>query len=171
LWIYQEIITKLRPDLIIETGTHLGGSALFMAHLLDQLDHGELITIDIKKRECPQHERITYLQASSVSELATKNVQKRARGLARIMVVLDSAHNRSHVKQELHLYAKLVRPVGSYLIVEDTNHSLVRQPSSENNPATAVANFLNTTTDFLPDKSCEKHYLTFNPGGYLKRIK
>jgi cephalosporin hydroxylase len=47
LWIYQEIIAEIRPKLIIETGTHLGGSALFLAHMLDILGYGEVITIDI----------------------------------------------------------------------------------------------------------------------------
>jgi cephalosporin hydroxylase len=50
LWIYQEIIGEIRPDLILETGTHLGGSALFLAHLLDSLGSGSIVTIDIRAR-------------------------------------------------------------------------------------------------------------------------
>ena len=46
LWVYQEIIHELRPDLIIETGTYRGGSGLFMASICDLIDHGRLITID-----------------------------------------------------------------------------------------------------------------------------
>jgi cephalosporin hydroxylase len=33
LWIYQELIFKLQPDLIVECGTWAGGSSLFMAHM------------------------------------------------------------------------------------------------------------------------------------------
>src|SRR4051812_13108501 len=66
LWIYQEIIFEVRPDLIIETGTRFGGSALFMAQVFDFLGKGEIITIDIDdtitRRE---HPRITYVHGSS----------------------------------------------------------------------------------------------------------
>jgi len=33
--IYQEIMFEVKPDLIMETGTYRGGSALFFAHLCD----------------------------------------------------------------------------------------------------------------------------------------
>ena len=31
-WVYQELMYELRPDLIVETGTYLGGSALLFGH-------------------------------------------------------------------------------------------------------------------------------------------
>src|SRR5262245_66493979 len=66
LWIYQEIISEIRPDLIIETGTRFGGSALFMAHILDLLGKGEIITIDIDSTlSRPIHPRIKYVHGSS----------------------------------------------------------------------------------------------------------
>ena len=62
LWIFQEIITETEPDLIIETGTHQGGSALFLASICDLLGKGEILTIDtIERPERPRHPRITYL--------------------------------------------------------------------------------------------------------------
>src|SRR5690348_1963686 len=48
LWIYQEILYELRPDLILETGTAAGGSAMFLAAICDQLDHGQIVTVDIE---------------------------------------------------------------------------------------------------------------------------
>ena len=47
MWIYQELIWKIKPDFIIETGTYRGGSALYYAHLFDLQGHGEVITIDV----------------------------------------------------------------------------------------------------------------------------
>ena len=51
LWIYQEIIFELirnnKPLVIIETGTHLGGSALFLACICDSIGNGRIISIDI----------------------------------------------------------------------------------------------------------------------------
>ncbi len=63
---YQEIIHEIRPDLIIETGTHQGGSALFFASILDLIGRGQVISIDVATRNTrPPHPRITYLVGSS----------------------------------------------------------------------------------------------------------
>lgn len=66
LWIYQEILHELRPALVVETGTYLGGSAYFLASICDLLDGGEIITVDAARQpNLPQHPRITYLNGTS----------------------------------------------------------------------------------------------------------
>jgi Cephalosporin hydroxylase len=40
LWIYQELLHELEPDLIVETGTAESGSALFLASICDLVDKG-----------------------------------------------------------------------------------------------------------------------------------
>ena len=66
LWSYQEIVAETRPDLIVETGTWRGGSALFLAGLLDALGDGTVISIDIERRgEPPRHPRVEYWLGSS----------------------------------------------------------------------------------------------------------
>ena|SRR5689334_4975503 len=170
LWIYQEIIAELRPDLIIETGTLMGGSALYMAHLLDITGKGEIITIDIQARTPrPDHPRIKYVTGSSTdagliqSLLADRPDETR-------LVILDSDHSKAHVLNELHLLSPYVS-LGSYLIVEDTNlNGHPAFPSFGEGPYEAVEEFLSTRTDFAVDRSREKFLLTFNPKGYLKRI-
>jgi hypothetical protein len=68
LWIYQEIIFSLKPDVIIETGTLYDGSALYLASLLDLIGHGRVISIDFQRRlDRPRHPRVTYITGSSVS--------------------------------------------------------------------------------------------------------
>src|SRR5215211_5565130 len=62
LWVYQEIIWENRPDWIIETGSWMGGSALYLAEQLEQIG-GQLISIDIDGRDRPAHPRITWLHA------------------------------------------------------------------------------------------------------------
>ena len=47
LWIYQEIIYETEPEVIVETGTHGGGSALFLAHMCDLANRGRVISVDI----------------------------------------------------------------------------------------------------------------------------
>ena len=60
LWVTQEVISALRPSLIIETGTNRGGSSLFYAHLMDLLGHGSVITMDVKKMHNISHPRVAY---------------------------------------------------------------------------------------------------------------
>jgi cephalosporin hydroxylase len=170
LWIYQEILYEVRPELIIETGTYLGGSALFLASICDLLGHGVVITVDPDRREgLPEHPRITYLTGSSTSRSIVKTIRDRAQGKTPVMVILDSDHRQQHVANELAAYAPLVTP-GSYLVVEDTNIN-GHPVDSEHGPGPfeAVEEFLARNNGFARDLSREKLLLTFNPGGFLQR--
>jgi len=171
LWIYQEIIHEVKPDVIIECGTFKGGSALFFASICDLVGKGRILTIDIKEYEQrPNHERITYLVGSSTSEEIIKIVRDLVEEDERVMAVLDSDHAMHHVLNEMRIYGEFVTP-GSYLIVEDTNingHPV--RPQYEPGPMEAVRIFLKENKAFGVDMGQEKFYLTFNPNGYLKRI-
>jgi cephalosporin hydroxylase len=170
LWTYQEILHEVQPELIIETGTYRGGSALFLASISDLLGKGQVVTIDSARQNGrPRHRRITYLTGSSTSEKILRQVRRRARGKSTVLVILDSGHGKDHVLAELHAYAPFVTP-GSYLVVEDTN--LNGHPVESDHgpgPAEAVAEFLEQNDAFVRDESREKFLLTFNPGGYLKK--
>jgi cephalosporin hydroxylase len=170
LWTYQEILYEVQPELIIETGTYRGGSALFLASMSDLLRRGEVVTIDsARQKGQPRHRRITYLTGSSTSDKILRQVRRRTRGKSAVLVILDSGHSKDHVLAELHAYAPLVTP-GSYLVVEDTN--LNGHPVESDHgpgPAEAVAEFLERNDAFVRDESREKFLLTFNPGGYLKK--
>jgi len=172
LWIFQEIIAETRPDLIIETGTHLGGSALFLASMCDLVGNGEVLTIDIHSdSERPQHPRVSYLFGSSTDPRVVEEATRRAVEAQRVMVVLDSDHTAAHVFDELTLLAPLVT-LGCYLVVEDTivNGNPVL-PDFGPGPGEAVARYLALEPSlFVVDPSREKFHLTFNPGGYLRRI-
>src|SRR5438034_986393 len=61
LWLYQELLVRTRPDVVVETGTWCGGSALYIATVLDQISHGLVITVDIEEKpNRPEHPRIRY---------------------------------------------------------------------------------------------------------------
>jgi cephalosporin hydroxylase len=175
LWVYQEIIHELRPDLIVETGTRFGGSALFMATICDLIDHGAVVTVDVAELAASTHvrrphPRITYLNGSSTSPDIVQAVRDRAVSAERVMVVLDSDHSMPHVIEELRLYSDLVTE-GSYLIVEDTNvngHPV--DPGFGKGPMEAIDVFLRESRDFVADSSREKFLVTFNPGGFLRRV-
>lgn len=171
LWTYQELVTELRPDLIVETGTYDGGSAFFLASLCDLVGNGEIVSVDIAYDDSwPRHERISYVTGSSIDEGIVEQVRDRARGKGVVMVILDSDHSRDHVAAELERYADLVT-LGSYLVVEDTNvngHPVF--PNHGPGPHEAVEEFVEGNPQFMIDKSREKFLLTFNPDGWLKRI-
>jgi len=170
LWIYQEMLHELRPELIVETGTAFGGSALYLASLCDLLGTGTVLTIDVQPQEGrPEHARIEYVLGSSVAPETLEHVRRQAAGAASVLVVLDSDHRKDHVLAELRLYAPLVT-AGSYVVVEDTilNGNPV-SPDFGAGPMEAAEEFLREAPDFEADRRREKLYLTFNPKGYLRR--
>lgn len=172
VWIYQEILAELRPDLIIETGTNWGGSAYFLASICDLLGHGRVVSIDIAaKPGLPEHERIAYLAGSSTAADTVARVRAMTEGASTVLVILDSDHSYEHVSDELRAYSELVTP-GSYLIVEDTNiagHPVLRK--LPRGPYEAVEDFLDHDSRFERDTAREKFMVTFNPGGYLRRVR
>jgi cephalosporin hydroxylase len=170
LWVYQEIVVETQPELIVETGTYRGGSALFLASVCDLVGRGEVVSVDVQpaREDYPDHPRITYLAGrSSTDPGVVAEVAERAAGRP-ILVVLDSDHSQGHVEAELAAYAPLV-PVGCYLIVEDSNIGLIREDLMPG-PLQAVESFLSRRDDFEIDREREKFLITFNPSGYLRRV-
>lgn len=172
LWLYQEILHELRPAVIVETGTAYGGSALYLASICDMLDRGRIFTIDVVDRpERPVHPRITYVKGSSVDRDVVARVRREVGDESPVLVLLDSDHSRDHVLAELEVYAPMVTR-GSYLVVEDTNlngHPVT--PDHGPGPMEAVEAFLAGHTAFEHDAAMDKFMMTFNPRGYLKRIR
>ncbi len=183
----QEIIWRVKPDLIIETGIAHGGSLIFYASMLELIGgDGEVLGIDIDIREHnrieieshPLYKRITMLEGSSTDQHIIEEVRHIAGSKSRILVALDSLHTHEHVLRELELYSPLVTK-GSYLLAFDTviedlpdDFFPDRPWGKNNNPKTAVKEFLNTNDRFVVDKEIEEKLLiTTAPEGYLKCIK
>jgi cephalosporin hydroxylase len=171
MWIYQELIWKIKPDYIIETGTFRGGSALYLAHLFDLQGQGEVITIDVMERpNRPEHDRIHYLIGSSSDAEIFSQVQSMIGENKKVMVVLDSDHSRDHVFKEMQLWHGMVSQ-DSYMIVEDSNvNGYPVRPDFGPGPMEAISDFLQTNNMFKIDISQEKFLMTQNPRGYLKKI-
>lgn len=188
----QELIWKVKPDLIIETGIAHGGSLIFSASMLalleicGEIEHGEVLGIDIDIRAHnkaaieahPLSKKITMFQGSSIDEEIIKKVHEFSTRGKRILVCLDSNHTHDHVLSELHAYAPLVS-VGSYCVVFDTliedmpkGFYADRPWDQGDNPKTAVREFLTKNDSFEIDTTVDnKILISVAHNGYLKRIK
>jgi len=182
----QELIWKVKPDLIVESGIAHGGSIIFSASMLELIGKGKVLGIDIdirkhNREEIEKHplfKRIIMIQGSSIDDQIAKKVYQYAKGKKSILVFLDSYHTKEHVLKELQLYSKLVRK-GSYIIVFDTvvadmaKDTFTNRPwNKKNNPKTAVMEFLKINKRFEIDKQIEKKLLiTSCPDGFLRCIK
>ena len=197
----QEIVWKVKPDLIIETGIAHGGSLILSASMLaliDLCEHGQatlepdshkprrVIGVDIDIRahnrraleKHPLYPRMILIEGSSIDENIIEKVSKESEGYKKILVCLDSNHTHDHVLAELKAYAPLTS-IGSYCIVFDTVIEDIPQEMSPNrpwgpgdSPKTAVWEYLEGHSDFEIDKSIQhKLLITVAPDGYLKRIK
>ena len=184
----QEIIWKVKPDLIIETGIAHGGSLILSASILELLGHGKVLGIDVdirkhNRKEIEKHrlsKRIKMIEGSSTEKNIVNKVHRFAKG-KRILLSLDSNHTHEHVLNEMNYYSPLVTK-GSYMIVFDTviedisryfsKKEINRPWRKGNNPKTAVIEFLKTNNRFKIDKEIEnKLGITVAPSGYLKCIK
>jgi cephalosporin hydroxylase len=190
VWITQEIIHETKPDVILDIGTHKGGSAALWAVILEHVNpDGQIISIDIEDKVTTAKElpvvqrRVTFLVGSSTDPAIVAQVKALTAG-RKVMAILDSLHTKAHVKKELEAYSPLI-PVGGYLIVQDTvvdrddpAFRRVKQTQSwsknivpGHGPGAAIAAFLSERDDFEIDKSRERYHATNNHNGFLKRVK
>ena len=190
----QELVSRVKPDLIIETGIAHGGSLIFSASLLElnavcggpQDAHVVGIDVDIREHnrvaieEHPLARRITMVEGSSIDPAVIHSVRAMTKGCQNVLVCLDSDHSHQHVLAELEAYAPLVT-VGSYCVVFDT---IIEDLSGDyleltgrgwrpgNSPGSAIADFLLKEPRFVVDESVSQRLMiTVARGGYLKRVE
>jgi cephalosporin hydroxylase len=183
----QEIIWKVKPEIIVETGVAHGGSLSFYASMLQLLGgDGVIVGIDVDIRTHNRHEiekhplfgRMRLIEGSSVDQTVVNTVKGLCTARQSVMVVLDSNHTHDHVLRELRLYAPLVT-VGSYCVVFDTIIEDVpdgtysdRPWGKGNNPKTAVLEFLKENPRFVVDEEMRsKLLISVASDGYLRRVR
>lgn len=173
VWATQEIMTAVKPDIILEAGTYKGGSAILWAAILEHINpEGRIITIDIEDQRTDKaknhplaKEKVDFLLGGSTDPEIVAEVVKRAQG-KRVLVILDSLHTADHVRDEINAYSPLVGP-GSYIIVQDTNGL----SKVEGWPWEACVEFAESNPDWEIDFWRERHRLTSNHYGFLKHLQ
>jgi cephalosporin hydroxylase len=188
----QELIWKVQPDLIIETGIAHGGSLIFSAAMLELNaacggpTDAKVVGVDIDIRphnrdaieSHPMSRRIQMIQGSSIDPVIVDQVKAHAAGKRRVLISLDSNHTHAHVAAELAAYAGLTT-VGSYCVVFDTviedlpaDHFPDRPWGPGNSPKTAVHAFVRDNPGFEIDERIDhKLLLSVAPHGFLKRVR
>ena len=169
---YQEMIFRVRPDWVIETGTGDGGRALFLASICDLVGHGEVLSIDAEGApDLPSHARLRFHTGVAHAPKTVDAVRGLLGERATAVVVLGAGADRERTQAQFEAYSSFVR-VGSYVVVTDTivNGNPV-WPAFGPGPAEAVKQILTRHGEFVPDPLMEKYSLTFNPGGFLLRVR
>ncbi|MFQ5924113.1 MAG: CmcI family methyltransferase [Anaerolineales bacterium] len=164
----QEVLFRLKPDLIIETGVYAGGSAIFFASMCHLLGNGRVISIDISISERtrktitahPLGDYVTLIEGSSTDDDVIHQVREivgQQRREATVIVFLDSDHSRDHVLRELQAYANFVS-VGSYIVATDGVMEILydtpqgRPDWIDDNPARAALEFVATNPKFVIER-------------------
>jgi cephalosporin hydroxylase len=187
----QEIIFRVRPQVIIETGVFQGGSMVFYASMLEALGQGKVIGIDLQippavREKIEKHElgkRISLIEGSSTDAATVEQVKQMIGGAGPVLVMLDSDHSKAHVAAELEAYAPLVTK-GSWIIVADGYMKDIWDVPravpewKTDNPYEAAREFVVRHPEFRnapPGKPDESSPLTENityfPGGWLQRVQ
>jgi cephalosporin hydroxylase len=181
--IVQELIWRVRPEVIVECGVAHGGALVLYASVLEMLGRGRVVGVDVEIRKYnrlaieshPLARRITLIEGSSIEAETVSAVRATIEPGQRTMVMLDSNHTRDHVRSELELYAPLVSPA-SYLVVFDEVMPMVADAPNgkpswvDDNPLEAVRDFLSTHPEFGADPAPERLGVTYCHGGFLRRL-
>jgi cephalosporin hydroxylase len=186
----QEVIWRIKPDVIVETGVAHGGSLIFYASLCALIGKGKVIGVDVEIRprnraaieEHPLASRISLIQGSSIDSATIGQVTAAIPPGSRVMVLLDSNHTKAHVRAELEMYAPLVSS-GSYIVATDgIMCDLADVPGGQpdwtwNHATAAAAEFAAAHSEFVVEtpprpfqEGAIEEPVTYWPGGWLRRL-
>ncbi len=168
LQLYQELITSIRPDHVIVTHRPGSGTARFAASICELLGHGIVISVG---RDAPAPaNRLTHINGPAKRDEIVARVRELVGPDPRALVILGSGEPAGALKKEFAAYAPMV-PVGSYVVFENTivnGHPV--WPGYGPGPLEAMRALLPVHGEFVQDTEIERFGLTFNAGGYLRRI-
>jgi len=186
----QELIYRLRPDVIVETGVAHGGSLIYYASLCKAMGQGRVVGIDVEirphnRRAIEAHEMaslITLIEGDSVGAEVVHQAHAMIKPGERVLVILDSCHTHDHVAEELEAYHSLVGP-DSYIVATDGVMQHVYDVPRGNanwktdNPVTAVREFLARHREFVQEQpswpfneSSLSENVTHWPQAWLRRV-
>jgi cephalosporin hydroxylase len=182
LMTYQRLLFEVKPDVVIETGTFHGGLTLYLAMLLENInERGQVLTVDVDDAGAKEvlassqireslKDRIRFFGGSSTDSKIVEDIAALAKD-KKVVVILDSLHERAHVRKELELYAGLVQP-GGYVVVNDTHlGGTTWLPAGDSGPAGAVSEFLASHPEFKLTRPQPDFIVSCFHSGLLTRVR
>ncbi|MDQ6654138.1 MAG: cephalosporin hydroxylase family protein [Acidobacteriota bacterium] len=185
----QEVIFRVKPDVIIETGVAHGGSLIYYASLCKVMERGRVIGIDIEirphnRRAIEAHQLshlITLIEGSSTAPDVVQQAHSLVKPGETVLVILDSNHTKQHVAAELEAYSDLVTP-NSYIVATDGSMKDLydvprgRPEWKADHPTAAAAEFVASRPEFVLEQPAwpfNESDLTDNvthwPGAWLRK--
>lgn len=172
--IYMRLIWDLKPQTLIEIGSHSGGSALLLADILGNMGCAatEVISIDLEIPPGIEDNRIRFLQG----DVCALESAFALHGLETLphpwLAIEDSAHSYEGCTAALQFFeAKMT--LGDILVIEDgVLDDLGMSEKFNGGPNRALAEFLNARRDSfeIATEYCDMFgtNATYSPNGYLR---
>lgn len=176
LVIYEEIIWEIKPNVIVEIGSAFGGFTLWLLDRMRiaRIKDPRVITIDLTEignsnLKASKEERVTSLVGDCNSDEVIKKVKEQISKKDKVMIIEDSSHTYENTLSVLDNYKEFVSK-GSYFVIEDGICDVLDLPISPG-PMKAVESWIKKNPQYEIDRERERYIMTYNPKGYLKRIK
>ncbi|GAA0366676.1 CmcI family methyltransferase [Bowmanella denitrificans] len=187
----QEVIYKVKPDVIVETGVAHGGSLIYYASILKAMGKGRVIGIDIEIRphnrvaieEHRMFDAITLIEGDSAAEQTIEQVKAQIKESEKVVVFLDARHTKEHVLKELEAYSELVSPDSYIVAMDGIMRDLEGAPRADddwswNNPCEAALEFTEKNSNFKLEEpgipfnegNISDRVLTYWPSAYIRRV-
>jgi cephalosporin hydroxylase len=176
LIVYEEILWEIRPNVVIEIGNAFGGFTLW---LLDRLRligviNPKIITIDLEKigdeniKEARENGIISLVGNCNSPEII-KKVKSYIEKRDKVLIIEDSSHTFKNTLDALENYSEIVS-IGSYFIIEDGICDIL-DLGIRPGPKSAVETWIKNNDNFKIDRKREKYIMTYNPKGYLLKLR
>ncbi|GLI65796.1 hypothetical protein VaNZ11_009417 [Volvox africanus] len=187
----QQLLWDVKPKVIYDIGTNVGGSAILFAHIMSQYAKPRealIVSIDPKdfavnwdaeaQRLCPRctavadnplwGQYVRFVKARAVERSALAALQEAISTFGGpVLISVDGWHRYAEVLKQCQVLSQYVT-IGSYIIVQDTKLDRFLRKAG---PRRAVYDFLKNNTDFEIDKSREAFLYSQHTDGYLRRIR
>ena len=189
LRVYEHLMWRARPNVVVEFGCHCGGSALWFRDRLTTLaryaaiEPPRVVSIDVYLDNARRHlaladpdyaATIALVEGDLRDPALAERVRQQLPAGARCLVVEDSAHTVETTAAVLEGFSGLVPP-GGYLVVEDgcvDVEPMRLDPGWPRGVLPAITDWLATAegSQFRVRRELELYGLTCHPGGILQRV-
>ena len=171
LWVYQELIFDLKPEVVVEIGSYYGGTTQFLADIFPDIT---VVSVDID-RKCymAKAPNIIDITGDCHHPETVDKVRVLCEG-KKTLIIHDADHRKEAVLKDFELYSPMVS-VDSYFIIEDAITDLFTEEEKIgtpwDGPLHAIIEIMKNTDEFVLDRRLEYYLITYAPYGFLRRVR